>query len=110
MICISTVKQAGAAILQVSGRIDAATAPEFERACAELVAAGERLVVLDFGGLQYISSAGLRSLLVFAKTLQQSGGVLRLASVTAIVAQVLDLSGFSTMFSCFDSLESATGA
>ncbi len=90
--------------------MDAATTPEFERACADLVAAGEKLVVLDLGGLQYISSAGLRGLLVFAKTLQQSGGVLRLANVTGVVAQTLDLSGFSSAFSCFDSLEAAAGA
>jgi anti-anti-sigma factor len=110
MIRISTGKQGGAAVLQVSGRIDAATAPEFERGCAGLVSAGEKLVVLDLGGLQYISSAGLRSLLVFAKTLQQGGGVLRLANLTGVVAQILDLSGFSSMFSCFDSLEAAVGA
>ncbi len=107
MISIKSGQQGEAAILQVSGRIDAATAPEFERACRDMVTGGTKLLVLDFAGLQYMSSAGLRSLLLIRKGLEEAGGTLRLANVTGAVGQVLELSGFYAFFSCFDSVEQA---
>jgi len=86
MISISSRSEGSATIVQVSGRIDAETAPGFEQNCLEAVHGAEKLVVLDFGGVQYISSAGLRSLLVVGKGLQERGGVFRLANLTPTVA------------------------
>ncbi len=107
MIQLLSTKEGEAAVLRVSGRIDAATAPGFEQACRDVLAAGEKILILDFGELQYISSAGLRSLLVIGKTLAERGGGLRIAKTTGVVAQVFELSGFYSLFSCFDSVEKA---
>lgn len=109
MIHISSRQQGGASIVQVSGRMDAVTAPEFEQACLEIVGAGAKVLVVDFGGLEYMSSAGIRSLLVIGKTLQESGGALRLANATGLVGQVFALSGFYSLFPCFESVERAAG-
>jgi anti-anti-sigma factor len=93
--------------VQVSGRIDVETAPGFQQACLEVVRGTEKLVVLDLGGVQYISSTGLRSLLVVGKELQERGGVLRLANLSPAVGQLLEQSRFNSLFPCFDSVEKA---
>ena len=107
MINISSRSEGTATVVQVGGRIDADTAPGFEYACLQLVRGGEKVVVLDLGGVQYISSAGLRSLLVIGKEQQGRGGVLRLANLTPIVGRVFEQSGFHSLFPCFDSVEKA---
>ena len=93
--------------MQVSGRIDVETAPDFEHACVEVVRGAEKVVVLDLGGVQYISSTGLRSLLVIGKELQERGGVLRLANLTPTVGQLFEQSRFYSLFPCFESVEKA---
>ena len=107
MINISSRKEGSATIVQVSGRIDADAAPGFELSCVQLVRDGEKVLVLDLGGVQYVSSGGLRSLLVIGKYQQQRGGVLRLANLTPIVAQLFEQSNFQSVFPCFDSVERA---
>ena len=51
--------------------MDAATFPEFDKEMAELMAQGGKNFIIDFGELDYISSAGLRSILVAAKKLKE---------------------------------------
>ncbi len=109
MIQLSSSKRGTALVVRVTGRIDAVTAPEFEQFCLEAVRSGERLVVFDFGEAQYISSAGLRSLLVIGKALQQGDGALRLANVSGVVGQVFELSGIYSLFPRFSSAEEAAG-
>jgi anti-sigma B factor antagonist len=93
--------------VQVSGRIDAEAAPGFELTCVQLVRAAEKLMILDLGGVSYMSSGGLGALLVIGKYQQQRGGVLRLANVTSAVAKLFELSKFGSAFQCFDSVEKA---
>ena len=61
-------------IVSVSGRIDSATAPEFDKALKGLLDAGRKKIVLDFSTLDYISSAGLRAMLSALKTAKNGGG------------------------------------
>ena len=107
MISISSRREGSATVVQVSGRIDVETAPGFQHDCVEVVRGAEKVVVLDLGGVQYISSTGLRSLLVIGKYQQQRGGVLRLANLTPTVAQLFEQSNFQSLFPCFDSAEKA---
>jgi len=107
MISISSRKEGSATIVQVSGRIDADAAPGFELSCVQLVRGAEKVIVLDLGGVQYISSSGLRSLLVIGKYQQQRGGVLRLANLNDVVGQLFEQSRFNSLFPCFDSVEKA---
>lgn len=107
MISVSSRREGSATVMQVNGRIDAVTAPGFEQACLEAVGGGEKLVVVDFGGVQFLSSAGLRSLLLIGKQLRESGGVLRLANVPSDISRVFELSNFYSLFPRFDSVEKA---
>ncbi len=94
-----------AATLQLSGRLDAVTAPELGQQIRTLISDGARHLVIDFAQLDYISSAGLRVLLMTAKLLQAQGGEAQLSGVTGNVASVFEMSGFSSLFKISESTE-----
>jgi stage II sporulation protein AA (anti-sigma F factor antagonist) len=94
-------------VVSVFGRLDAVTSPEFEKELTGLIAGGERLLVLDFGELDYISSAGLRTILAATKKLKQNQGKLVLAALKSVVKEVFEISGFSSIIPVFDSVDSA---
>ena len=96
-----------AVILAVSGRVDGETAPELERMCGQWITAGDRHVLLDFTELQYISSAGLSSVLGAGKQVDRHGGRLLICGLSARVKQVFAFSGLDTLFPIFDTREAA---
>lgn len=104
---IQTIKEANATVLTITGRMDAVTAPEYEKALNEQIVAGESAFVIDFQGLEYISSAGLRALLATAKQLKTKNGQIRLANVLGTVREVFDISGFGSIFQIQDSVSAA---
>ena len=89
-------KQANGSKLNValSGRLDTTTAPEFEK---ELKGAlnGITDLTLDFSGLEYISSAGLRVLLSAQKMLNAAKGTMKIVGANEIVKEIFDVTGFS---------------
>ena len=68
---------------------------------------GEKVVIVDFAGLDYISSAGLRSILSASKKLKGKEGSILLASLKDIVKEVFEISGFSTILPIYESVEIA---
>jgi len=92
-------------VVSVSGRLDAATTPEFEQRCAQLLADGVAVVVLDFQGLQYISSAGLRAVLSLARELQQRAGRLALCDLRGMVEEVITVTGLQEVLTIYASLD-----
>ena len=80
-------------ILNVSGRLDTITAPTLEMAVSEAVGVCEALV-LDFAGLEYISSAGLRVILKAKKAMVQKGGM-KLRNVNETIMEIFEITGFS---------------
>ncbi len=105
---MKTREEKGAVIVEASGRLDAATTGQFEAGCAEALQSktGSK-VILDFSGLEYISSAGLRSLLSLAKKLKATGGSLTLCNLTGIVKEVINIAGFDQFLPVCTDLQSA---
>jgi stage II sporulation protein AA (anti-sigma F factor antagonist) len=99
-----------ATIVTLSGRLDAVSAPEYEHKIRELIDGGALRFVVDFAQLDYISSAGLRGLLVTAKLLKVKKGELRFANVTGTVKEVFDISGFNSIFQMDDSVAASLAA
>ena len=89
---IKTTTDGNRLTIAVSGRIDTVTAPELETG---LKFGDATLVVLDLADVPYMSSAGLRLLLVAHKTMAGKGGELQIANVQESVRDVLDITGFS---------------
>ena len=105
---IKTREEEGAMVMQVAGRLDAATTGEFEASCAGLLGKNPgKKMVLDLAGLEYISSAGLRSMLSLAKKLKVGGGNLVLCNLTGIVKEVVNLAGFDQFLPVCADLKSA---
>jgi anti-anti-sigma factor len=81
-------------ILRMNGRLDAVSSPNAERKVFDYINNGQHKLVLDFAGIDYLSSAGMRMLLSVTKKLKTLSGKLVLCSVTANVMDVLKMSGF----------------
>ena len=99
-----------AVLVCVTGRMDATSSPEFEKELGRLIDEGNANFVIDLAGLDYISSSGLRSVLVTAKKLKGKNGQILLASLQAVVNEVFEISGFSTIIPIHESVEEAMAA
>lgn len=89
-------------LLSLNGRLDANTSTNLEAAFAKLVEQGKGKFVFDLQGLEYVSSAGLRSLLSATKMIKVIQGKLALARMNEHVKDVFDMSGFSSIFSIYE--------
>ncbi len=85
-------------VVRPAGRFDSAVAPTIEQRLVELLTGGERKLVIDFSEVDYISSAGLRVMLVVARRLGHLRGSLVLCALAEPVRQVFDLAGFLPLF------------
>lgn len=83
-----------ATILSCRGRLDNNATGILEAGVAPLFAAGSKNMILDFNEVDYLSSAGVRSLLIVLKKSKVAGCHLSLCSVPPTVSAILDLSGF----------------
>lgn len=80
-------------IVKVVGRLDTTTAPELETSLKESFEGLEKLV-LDFGELDYLSSAGLRVLLQAQKTMNKQGEMV-VRNVNETISEIFEVTGFS---------------
>ncbi|KAB0614663.1 STAS domain-containing protein [Castellaniella defragrans] len=87
-------KSGSALIFQPEGQVNSANAAAFEADLMTQVDKGEHRIVLDLARLDYISSAGLRVVLLLAKKLKQAGGALVLCDIQPNVREVFEISGF----------------
>jgi anti-anti-sigma factor len=100
---ITTRTQNDITIIAFAGNLDSATAPLAQQALDGILAGGVRKLVIDFTGVDYVSSAGLRVLLGTAKRLGGigGGGSLRLFGLNETVGEVFQISGFSRILPVF---------
>jgi len=99
-----------AVLLTIGGRLDGNSSSSLEARFLQLVEQGKSRFVFDLGELEYVSSAGLRSLLVAAKKTKAIQGKLALTRMTDHVKEVFDMSGFSAIFSIYPTADEALNA
>ncbi|HLD94361.1 MAG TPA: STAS domain-containing protein [Anaerolineales bacterium] len=98
-------------ILRVSGRVDAETAPSLEKQINKVFNKGQHHLVVDLGGVDYISSAGLRVLVTaLKKTRRYNRGDVRLAALSIRLKEAFQLVGFNKLFQIFEEVEDAAGS
>ncbi len=100
----------GIDIVFLKGRIDASSAPGVQEEISTVMEAGREKMLLDFKKLEYISSAGLRVLIMVAKKLKAIQGNLVLCNLDEKVYEVFDMSGFTAIFDIYSSDEEALKA
>ena len=98
------------AVIEVSGRIDSATAPQLAAVLQDFVADGQCNLVLDMSDVDFISSAGLRVLIDTQKSCQRlNRGEVVLADVPEPIYEAFDLAGFVALFDFYDEVVGAVG-
>jgi len=107
---IATRQVADAVIAMPVGRIDHRSAEEFEAALTPLVeaaAAAQGALVLDFSGIDYISSVGLRVLMIAAKKMREREAPLLVSALQSVVAEIFAISRFDRILTVTATLDDA---
>ena len=93
MLNISKEIENGKCTLTLEGRLDTVTAPDLEKEMPAVVEEANELI-MDFEKLEYISSAGLRVLLMAHKTMAKKGG-LKVVRVNETIMEIFEVTGFA---------------
>lgn len=104
---IETSKIGQTVVLAIKGRMDVIAALEYEKTIAACLQCGDLKFVVDLDGLDYISSAGLRSLLTTAKKIKGAKGTANFCNVKGVVKEVFAMSGFDSILPVFNSVKEA---
>jgi anti-sigma B factor antagonist len=99
---INTREENDVKIVLFEGDLDTISSPKAEAHLNDLRASGTQKILLNFEQLEFISSAGLRVLLITAQELKISGGGLRVCNLNQEVKEIFDISGFSTLLMVFE--------
>ena len=97
---LKKISDGSALTVYISGRIDAATALELDKNLQTSLNGVNDLTV-DLADLEYISSAGLRTLLKIQKRMDKQGAM-RIRNIRDNVREVLDMTGFSNFLTIAD--------
>lgn len=87
----------GITVVDLSGRVDSSVSGQVMDDLNEVVGAGTAKLVVNLQNVTYISSAGLRSILVAAKLAKSSKGEMRLCQASDLVRKILEESGFTNL-------------
>jgi anti-sigma B factor antagonist len=104
---ISVDKQGDVTIVAVVGSVDALTASALTAQLSELIAENNVRLVVDLSRVDYVSSAGLRTVLGALKESRSRGGDLRLAGAQPNVNKVLQMSGFNSILKAYPDVAAA---
>ncbi len=100
-------KQNDISIFRLNGRLDSNTSPEFEGKILETIENGVTKLIIDFGALEYISSAGLRVVNKTLRQLKPSEGKLVLCYMQDYVREVFEIAGFDTFIPIVSDMDEA---
>jgi len=106
---IGETKYGNAIVLHPNGRLDQDSAEEFQSRLLETMGNTEAVVV-DFSGVPYISSVGLRALMIAAKQGKSTDVSLGVADLTPTVNEVFEISRFNFVVNVFADLKEALAA
>jgi anti-anti-sigma factor len=95
-------KQDNILILRLIGKLDVLNSNVLEEAIQKIISSGELVIAIDCEKLEYISSSGLRVLLMLDKSITKNKGKLALFSLKDNIKEILAISGFTSLFEIFD--------
>jgi len=104
---LATKEEGKVLVVALSGQLDTRASPKLEKSLDEALSAGRGEVLVDCSRLDFITSAGLRVLLMTGKRLASAGGRLALCSLNPSVKEVFDVSGFASLFPIHPTREGA---
>ena len=107
---ISTQREGWALVVKAEGRIDGSNAAEFLKSVEAVIDDNDTTVILDFESLNYISSAGLRVILLIAKDLRHRAVKFAISSLSSSVKEIFVISGFDQIINIHDNSAIAISA
>jgi anti-sigma B factor antagonist len=103
-------QESNSTIIEVSGSVDALTAPALTKILLDQIHGGHVNLVVNLIGVEFMSSAGLRTLLGAVKEARSNGGDLRITSTNPGIDKVLKMSGFHNIAKVFASQAEAVSS
>ena len=100
-------KDGDATILELSGRLDTSNYESFSEELFKKLEEGEKYLVVDMADLDYISSSGLRVFLSALKKIRANDGDIALCCLSDKINEVFEISGFSSLFKVYVSMNDA---
>lgn len=110
MMDVTSERRGSTVIINTAGRVDGSNASEFQDALEANIGAEDSAVVLNLAELDYISSAGLRIILLSAKNLRQREVGFSICSLSSSVHELFIISGFDQIIAIHSSPETALAA
>ena len=90
------IKHGTETVICLSGQLDTLSSPDLEKEITNILEGNAQNVVLDGRKLTYISSAGLRLLLILQKKMSQKGGTFVLRNIQDSIMEIFKITGFSS--------------
>ena len=106
-LLLSTRPGQGCTVLEAHGDLDMATAPQLRDGLQRLVDAGDRQVVVDLAGVEFMDSSGLGTLVAMFQALRDGGGRLCLAAVQPAVLSVLRITRVDQVIDVYETVQVA---
>ncbi len=97
-------------VLGINGRLDTTTYSALEARLMELIDGGQDRILVDCARMDYISSSGLRILLMALKKINAAKGKFVLCGLQENIREIFEISGFTSIFEIHASREEALGA
>ena len=107
---IKQEKKGDVTVMNVSGRLDATTATELEASLVPVIEESGEKIVLNLEGLEYISSAGLRILLLGMKMVKKISGKMVICEMRDHIREIFEIAGFLPIFTIVATEEDALAA
>jgi anti-sigma B factor antagonist len=98
---IDTKKHGNITVLDLNGFLDAHTSVELEKRFEDLISENEYKIVVNFGKLSYISSAGLGVFMAFIETARNNSGDIKLCAMSDKIYNIFDMLGFPILFEIY---------
>jgi anti-anti-sigma factor len=97
----------GHTIVRLEGRLDAITSAQLEEEISQLLASKKTKIMIDFCGVDYLSSAGLRVILSATKRVKNSSGRLAIFSIHEEVREIITMAGFDKLIAIYNTEDEA---
>jgi anti-anti-sigma factor len=107
---IKTRRMGDVVVVDMIGRLDSRTAGPASTELNKVAQSGDRKVLLNVERLEYVSSAGLRAIMVAAKLLEVNGGAAKICRANDAVKHVMEVSGFNSLLHLYDTEDKALAA
>jgi anti-anti-sigma factor len=104
------MEQDSTSIITINGSLDSLNAPEAIRFMLAQVENGRNQLILDLSQMDFMSSAGLRAILMVLKECRHQGGDLRLVGPNAAIGRILTITGFTSVMQVFDDVKQAVNS